>query len=771
MKKDKPVAIVSKKREAPSVIEIAKSDSRFLSKYAALFLTILGFLFITTAFAVLGYRISNENKKSAELLNVVGLEKTLSQQISKDILIIQKEWTESKKLNTKSFESLTDSARNFDGIYLALKSGGVARFNSSSHDIEALGSDYSADLEKLNNAWSPLKVEIELLAKAYKQSVDKNSKLSARDSFLNGRKTFSTEINDLNKDSAFPNDFINSAEVFSATNQGLIDEVLGGEINKTSNTFNLYANDILSNVEKLNDAINNEITKKEENNIKVQAGMTVLSLVLFFILTFYFLRKNIVSDFIIFNEDKEKKGILDNINEGLFLMDSNWNVVSEGSLFLFKLFGRKIPVNADFKQILTESVDHDTLVNAERFVNILISKNIKGSMIDSLNPLKLITLRAKDASGADVEKHVSVHFGQIQDANGQLKNILVGIQDSTEKQKLSMALKEEIRKNKETFSLLVKLGSQTNAKQVISLLVAIKKLIEESNKKLKEGQYDSGALMEFLKDLKNEVHGYKNDAGLYKVDILQKLLHDFEDVLIKIGRQESVTYESFLNIPYEFKTILETVDLIEIILGQKNIASSGGETVKSGNVAKIESNLRSDLEEAVWQVSAKLGKSTKLAFDDSKFGLEDVFKRNEATLRTCLIHLAKNSVVHGIENPDVRRRMGKEAVGLISIDGNIENGQLILKLKDNGAGLSTEKIAKKILELGLTSKPIESYTEEQIHQFIFEQSFSTADLVTVDAGRGIGLSYVKSAIESLGGMVTVASLKGQFTEFTLTIPM
>ena len=753
------------KTKTLSIADIAKQDGKFLSKYAALFLTILGFLAITTAFAVVGYQISKENKKNTELLNVVGVEKTLSQQISKDILIIQKEWKDSQKFNTVSFESLSSSQRAFEEIHNALAKGGKAAFDSNSHDIEALGQDYKAELDKIGSAWGPLKIQIDMLGKTYKESSTQETKLSARDKFLNSRKTFTTEVNESNKSNPFANDFLNSSQKFAPTSFGSgANELLSAEVTKTSNTFNLYSNDLLANVEKLNALINKSITQKEEFNFKVQGVMTALSLVLFFILTFYFLRKNIFSDFIIFNEDKEKKAILDNVNEGLFLMDSNWVVKSEGSLFLHKLFGQKIPLAADFKQILANSVDADTLENAEKFVNILIKKKIKGSMIESLNPLKLIPLRAIDASGDAVVKHVSVHFGQISDANGKLKHILVGIQDSTEKQKLSLDLKDEIRKNKETFSMLARLVKSSNINQVSKLLTSTRELIETNNAKIKSGKHKEHQLLDFLHDLKNEVHGFKNDAGLLKVDILQKLLHDFEEQLNILEKKGNITYESFLDIPYQFKDILEAVDLIELLLGIKPIDANDFQELEG-------STLIADLNQAITQTSEKLGKKTLLSFDDAGFSHQPLFEQKSSVFRTCFIHLAKNSVIHGIELPEERARLGKNPTGNLTINSVIESGRINIRISDDGAGLNTERIRKKIAVLGINEKPLDQYTDHQLHQFIFEHDFSTVETVTMDAGRGVGLNYVKNAVEAMGGKIIVTTNPGRGTSFMISIPV
>ena len=756
-----------------SIAAIAKQDKKFLSKYAALFLTVLGFLAITTAFGALGYKISQENRQNTQLLNAVGLEKTLSQQVSKDILVIQKEFKDSQKFNTDSFASLTNAQLGFDHLLLAFKNGGEVSYGAQRFSIAPLGADYAGNIEKIQNAWSPLKLQIDNLSTSYKEYSAGAGKITERDKFLNSRKTFSTEINSANAAGApFANDVIGTGQKFApTTSKASQADALGGEVTKTTNTYLLYAAELLGSVEKLNDGINASIGKAEDQNLTTQKIMSAVSLLLFFVLIFYFIRKNIISDFVIFSEDREKKAILDNINEGLFLMDTDWNIASEGSKFLRVLFGREIPVGANFKQILADSVDGETMSNAERFVNILINKNIKGSMIDSLNPLKLIALNAKDASGMEVTKHVSVHFGLILDGNGKLKSMLVGIQDYTEKHRLSRELKEEIQKNKDAFAMLLTIGKSSQREEIKAFLGQVRELIESSNAKLRAGAQKEHQLQAFLHELKNETHGLKNEAGLLSVDILQKLLHDFEDYFMRLERSGNVTNESLLDLPYQFQNILEAVELISLLVetgSSEPVAPAG--LFQEAKVEKRELSIRSSLELAVSQTAKNAGKKARLQLDPLGFD-DSAFTRYAPALRTCLIHLIKNSVVHGIEGPAARLAASKAEEGVVRVWAEVKESSFDIHVADDGAGLSIDAIRRRVGILGINQKPIEQYSDSELAAFVFQQGFSTADEVTLDAGRGVGLNYVKQALESLGGAVKVSTTPGRGIEFTLSLPV
>jgi signal transduction histidine kinase len=515
----------------------------------------------------------------------------------------------------------------------------------------------------------------------------------------------------------------------------------------------MYAADLLTSVEKLNDSINEKIGNKDTSNIQIQMLMSALSLLLFFVLTFYFIRKNIVSDFVIFSEDREKKAILDNINEGLFLMDPDWVIQSEGSKFLHLLFNRKIPAGTNFRKLLSSSVDKETMDNAERFVSVLINKNIKGSMIDSLNPLKLISLNLKDTMNQNIVKHVSVHFGKIYDINGKLKHLLVGVVDSTEKHKLPMSLKEEIRKNKEAFSQLILIGKSQHREEIKNLMSSLFDYLSGINNRFKTGLLKSKEYQEVIREMKNSIHGFKNDAGLLEVDIIQKLLHDLEDYLIALDKSGNITSESFLNMPYQLKELFEAIDVINLLMGsgaqpspQENAGQQDAEQPRSATIDWIKQSLSM----AVEKTSKKAGKPVR--FGES------------------LVHLVKNSIIHGLETPSTREAAGKNQVGQLIVQGSINATMMKIKVRDDGAGINREAVQRKGIEKGLIAEG-EELSQKQANELIFDPGFSTAEEVDFDAGRGVGLDQVRRAVTKLGGTITVASAEGKGTEFEITIPL
>ena len=131
-------------------------------------------------------------------------------------------------------------------------------------------------------------------------------------------------------------------------------------------------------------------------------------------------------------------------------------------------------------------------------------------------------------------------------------------------------------------------------------------------------------------------------------------------------------------------------------------------------------------------------------------------------------HMLRNAVVHGIEIPEERQRLGKPPVGRIELTLRREGAQVVVCLKDDGAGMNLDAICAKGRALGLI--PPGPISDEEAMQLILEPGFSTAGSVTQQAGRGVGMDVVATEIKRLGGALHMQTRQGEGTEFTIRLP-
>jgi two-component system chemotaxis sensor kinase CheA len=135
-----------------------------------------------------------------------------------------------------------------------------------------------------------------------------------------------------------------------------------------------------------------------------------------------------------------------------------------------------------------------------------------------------------------------------------------------------------------------------------------------------------------------------------------------------------------------------------------------------------------------------------------------------------LVHLVRNAADHGLEATTVREKRGKKKTGTISLSATHAGAFVRIVVKDDGTGLDREKIFRKAVERGLVSAEAR-LSDEETDMLIFKPGFSTADVISNVSGRGVGLDVVKTAIDQLGGTLTVNSKQGEGSEFILDIPL
>ena len=134
-----------------------------------------------------------------------------------------------------------------------------------------------------------------------------------------------------------------------------------------------------------------------------------------------------------------------------------------------------------------------------------------------------------------------------------------------------------------------------------------------------------------------------------------------------------------------------------------------------------------------------------------------------------LTHLVRNSCDHGIEMPNDRLRAGKPEMGTITLSAAHQGGSIVIEVRDDGKGMSREKILRKARERGLDVS--DQMTDAEVWQLIFAPGFSTAEVVTDVSGRGVGMDVVKRNITSLNGTVDIESSEGYGMKVSVRLPL
>lgn len=178
-------------------------------------------------------------------------------------------------------------------------------------------------------------------------------------------------------------------------------------------------------------------------------------------------------------------------------------------------------------------------------------------------------------------------------------------------------------------------------------------------------------------------------------------------------------------------------------------------------------NMMARFQRLVRDLSTQLGKTVKFVAVGTETELD---KTMIESLTDPLLHIIRNSIDHGIELPDVRRKAGKSPEGNITLEAGYSGANVVIKIMDDGAGVDCDKVRQKAIEKGLI-RADERPTEEEILNLLFVPGFSTSSTVTEVSGRGVGMDVVKRNIGAVRGNVAISSERGKGSCITISLPL
>lgn len=244
-------------------------------------------------------------------------------------------------------------------------------------------------------------------------------------------------------------------------------------------------------------------------------------------------------------------------------------------------------------------------------------------------------------------------------------------------------------------------------------------------------------------------------VDIEKLDVLMNLVSEL--IIAKNSLVSASTSEGSSNAGFN-----EQIEYLE------SVTTNLHESVMKVRMVPIESVV-SKFPRMIRDLSKKLDKKMELYMSGEETELDRTVVDE---IGDPLMHLLRNAADHGLESADVRAKLGKPEVGSIFLDAYQDGNNVVIEVRDDGAGINVEAVKKTAIERGvITPEQGESMSEKDIINLLFHAGFSTAKKISDVSGRGVGLDVVKSKIESLSGEVEVKSKMGEGSTWTIRLPL
>jgi len=362
------------------------------------------------------------------------------------------------------------------------------------------------------------------------------------------------------------------------------------------------------------------------------------------------------------------------------------------------------------------------------------------------------------------------------------KAVLVTITDVTATVALEQELLRASEEQEKKTALILEI-IQSDVSELDLFLTKTNKTLNEINQTLQDNGVDSEAAesnKEVVEDVFRKIHNIKGNASMLGLNTVVDLAHEVENNLVKLREKPNIKGEEFLSSLMQLATLREYLDDYEEITHSilKDFANQNQKAHK--NTKKAETQSEKLAQEISTFTSQLAQKRDKKVFTRSSLDMDKISTEGMAEMKDIIIQLARNTVVHGIEIPEVRASLGKLEEGSFNItceydassDNTVGKPAYKFTFRDDGAGLDIKALRERAVELKIkTPKEAANMSEPQIASLIFEPSFSTKNEADEDAGRGMGMDIIREKIVTkLKGKISMNFAPGYYMKFTCCIP-
>lgn len=453
--------------------------------------------------------------------------------------------------------------------------------------------------------------------------------------------------------------------------------------------------------------------------------------------------------------NQQMREILATVQEGFLLVDRDHRIASEYSRSVEIILGTAQLSGLRLPALLGDLLGPEAGDLTQSYLDTLFNPNVIESLVTDINPLKSVQFPGRDGRPP---QHLQFAFRRSFEGR-EIRRILVRVEDRTREVMMATEIEEQERQAGQRVDLALEI-MQVEPRALTDYLT---RYLAEMPRIERMRAREGGASMKATIDsIFRILHSLKGEAGLIGLRSFAQRLHRTEDVVVALRGQPALAPGGLAELDPWLRLLAElgaeAKDLIERLSALVSWKSTESRTRPQELVEAME-GLTAEL-------ALRLRKPARLV---AHWNPSDLPAEYGGVARESLIQLARNSMVHGIESPQERREVNKPATALlqIALRRYEAEGQLEIVFQDDGRGLDLGRIR----DHARATFGVDDLDDDQAREIIFEPGFSTADVTTGDAGRGVGLDLVRETVQGLGGMIAAHSEPGVFCAFQIVLPL
>src|SRR5579864_5261831 len=489
---------------------------------------------------------------------------------------------------------------------------------------------------------------------------------------------------------------------------------------------------------------------------------------------------------------EQTRDILHTVREGFFLLDANYRIGSVWSEALTRMFGREDFAGLTFEELLKELVPAATLATATKYIKLLWGERAHENLMKSINPLGQLEINMDNGHGGKETRYLQFDFHRVMGPAG-IKHVLCSVGDITSSVLLARELQESQDNANAQLDMMLAM-MHVDPLQLVSFLDGAETGLKLVNTILKEPARTDAEFRKKLSGLFRELHSIKGEASALSLSSIANRVHSLEDIVSELKKKAELSGNDFLPMVLKLDELLAHLRSVREMAGRLTaLKESAGPPAQTQHVSapapapaatqpapEQQATQRSqtgfarraeDLAPTLHALAERLAQDQGKRFRLKLAGLAEVPAPFVGTVKDCLIQMLRNSAVHGIEDPEVRRAANKQDIGIVSVQFVKSAQGYDLVFEDDGAGITTETLkAAAVRKQMITEEEAALMDTRTAMALIFRPGFSTQEQVSMDAGRGVGMDVIARSVYALGGKIGVSTHPGKYTRFKISLP-